>query len=96
MFFVFAFFLCFWLCVCRFTIAEIETNGWLYYWQSDTIYCDPHYQSWLWVIYIYTCNVTGYQPMCDRSFIGISKMMDAFYSQTMHWANGLTQEYSRM
>ncbi len=34
--------------------------------------------------------------MYEISLIGIENMMDAFYNNKLHWANGLTQEYLRL
>ena len=83
-------------CLRSSSIASINSNGWESYWNGEFEFDDPHYESWMWCTYLFTYHVTGYQEIYQRTVIGIGNMMNAFYAGTLHWANGLTQEYSRL
>eukprot|EP01084_Bolivina_argentea_P074435 135036_1 len=77
-------------------LDTINNKTWKYYWNGEYERDDPHYVSWIWCLFLFTYHITGYEPMYERSLIGIENMMDAFYNNKLHWANGLTQEYSRL
>ena len=83
-------------CPSSLSINTLNQNGWKFYWNSQFQLADPHYESWIWCSFLWAFNVSGYQPLFDRTVHGLENMMNAFYSGQLRWANGLTQEYSRL
>jgi hypothetical protein len=74
----------------------LDSLGWQYY-SNDSAYVHtaPHFQSWLWAVYLWLYDKTGYTPLLEKSRNGIIKIMEA-YPDKWHWTNGLQQERARM
>lgn len=75
--------------------ADIQKNGRQYYADRDLINPHPHYESWMWAVYIWLYSQTGEQRYLDLSRRGIALTMDA-YPDGWRWTNGIQQERARM
>lgn len=86
--------------------ADLEKNGWEYYYNRQITNYRPHFEALLWACYLWTYDKTGYKPLLERTKIGISMMMNA-YDATMArdndsgsgqwmWTNGMQQERAKM
>lgn len=85
--------------------ADLEANGWEYYYNRSITNYQSHFESLLWACYLWAYNQTGYEPLLERSRTAIGLMMSA-YDNTMaadadnsdewYWTNGLQQERAKM
>ena len=86
--------------------ADLERNGWEYYYNKAVTNYASHYESLLWACYLWAYDKTGYEPLLQRTKTAISMMMNA-YVETMKldndngsgewtWTNGMQQERAKM
>lgn len=73
----------------------IQQNGWKHYWERDVVNPAPHFESWMWAIYLWLYEKTGYQPLLDKTKTAIRMTMEA-YPDKWIWTNGIQQERARM
>jgi hypothetical protein len=73
----------------------IQQNGWQYYWNREVVNPAPHFESWMWAIYLWLYEKTGYQPLLDKTKTAIRMTMEA-YPDKWIWTNGIQQERARM
>ena len=73
----------------------IQENGWKHYWERDVVNPAPHFESWMWAIYLWLYEKTGYQPLLDKTKTAIRMTMEA-YPDKWIWTNGIQQERARM
>ncbi len=74
---------------------ELLNLGWKHYWERPTIHYAPHYQAWIWAVYLWLYDKTGYEPLLTRTRSAIRMMMEAYPDQ-WQWTNGIQQERGRM
>lgn len=55
----------------------------------------PHYESWLWAMYLWLYDKTKYPALLEKAKRAISITMDG-YPDKWKWANGIQQERARM
>ncbi len=70
-------------------------NGWQHYFRGEITHFAPHYESYLWAVFLWAYNQTGYDPFLDRAKNGIRMTMEVYPDQ-WRWTNGLQQERARM
>jgi len=75
--------------------ADLQELGWEHYHRDEYYHYAPHYQSWIWAVYLWLYDKTNYKPLLQLSKAGIKNMMKA-YPDEWHWTNGLQQERARM
>ena len=75
--------------------ADIQKNGWEYYWNREYVNPHPHFEAWPWACYLWLYDRTGYAPLLERTKIAIRKTMEAYPNQ-WGWTNGIQQERARM
>lgn len=74
--------------------AGMQKTTWQQLGQRTIVNIHPHYESWLWSLYIWLYDKTGYEPLLDKAKSAISITMEAF--PNWKWTNGVQQEYARM
>lgn len=74
--------------------SNMQETTWQELGERDYVNIHPHYESWLWALYIWMYDKTYYQPFLDKAKTAITMTMDAF--PNWKWTNGIQQEYSRM
>ena len=79
---------------------DIIKNGWESYHNSD--YSNegsnysPHYQSYLWAVYLWAYQNTQYQPFYNRAYLAIELMMEHYPTYWIPTSNGITMQRARM
>ena len=79
---------------------DIIKNGWESYHNSD--YSNegsnysPHYQSYLWAVYLWAYQNTQYQPFYNRAYLAIEHMMEHYPTYWIPTSNGITMQRARM
>ncbi|MBC9929467.1 hypothetical protein ICL07_03720 [Chitinophaga qingshengii] len=73
----------------------LQQHGWQYYQQRDVINPAPHFESWMWALYLWLYEKTGYQPLLEKTKTAIRITMEAYPAQ-WKWTNGIQQERARM
>ncbi|MFA7673110.1 MAG: hypothetical protein WCY62_04570 [Clostridia bacterium] len=63
--------------------------------EEEFIHLSPHYQSYLWAVYIWAFALTGIQELYEKSDTALRMCMDAFPDDLI-WTNSLTAEISRL
>lgn len=79
----------------RIDLADLEKNGWKYYFDREIINLAPHYECYLWACYLWAYNQTKDSLFLNRAKTGIRIMMEN-YPDNWIWTNGLSQEKARM
>ncbi len=77
------------------TGQDIDKTTWQVLMERDFENIAPHYESWLWAVYIWLYDKTGYKPLLDKAKRAIQITMDN-YPGNWTWTNGLQQERARM
>ena len=74
--------------------AAMQKTNWKALSQRDIINVHPHYESWLWALYLWLYDKTKYEPLKDKAKAAITITMEKF--PEWKWTNGIQQEYARM
>ncbi|SHN12867.1 hypothetical protein SAMN04488057_107122 [Cyclobacterium lianum] len=74
---------------------DLQREGWKHYWNRDVVNPAPHFESWMWAVYLWLYDKTGYQPLLEKTKKAIKITMDA-YPEEWLWTNGIQQERARM
>lgn len=76
--------------------SALDTNGWKYFYDREFTNFAPHFEAMLWACYLWAYEHTGWEPLLQRTKIGIALMMDAYEKDQWRWTNGLQQERAKM
>jgi len=79
----------------RIDTAPLGTNGWKHYFEQAHSSYSPHFQSYLWAIYLWAYEQTGDDLLLKRARSGLELTMDQ-YPNGLTWTNGLAQERARI
>ncbi|WP_162415936.1 hypothetical protein [Cyclobacterium roseum] len=74
---------------------DLQRLGWKHYWNRDLVNPAPHFESWMWALYLWLYDKTGYEPLLEKAKTAIRITMDA-YPEEWLWTNGIQQERARM
>jgi hypothetical protein len=74
---------------------DIDNITWQTLMQAEFDNIAPHYESWLWAIYLWLYDKTGYQPLLAKAKSAIEITMTN-YPEKWKWTNGIQQERARM
>lgn len=74
--------------------AGMQKTTWQKLGEREIVNVHPHYESWLWGLYIWLYDKTGYDPFLYKAKEAISITMKAY--PEWKWTNGIQQEYARM
>lgn len=75
--------------------SDIDRKTWQKLMQGNVDNIAPHYESWLWAIYLWLYDKTDYQPLLDKAKKAIEITMNN-YPANWKWTNGIQQERARM
>jgi hypothetical protein len=79
----------------RLNNTDLHQLGWQHYWNQETINPAPHFESWMWAVYLWLYDKTGYEPLLAKTKKAIAITMDS-YPEDWYWTNGIQQERARM
>ncbi|MDN3688830.1 hypothetical protein [Cyclobacterium jeungdonense] len=74
---------------------DLQRLGWKHYWNRDLVNPAPHFESWMWALYLWLYDKTGYEPLLEKAKSAIKITMEA-YPEEWLWTNGIQQERARM
>lgn len=74
--------------------AAMQKTTWQQLAGRDIINVHPHYESWLWALYLWLYDKTNYEPLKEKAKTAIAITMEKF--PEWKWTNGIQQEYARM
>jgi hypothetical protein len=61
---------------------ELQQREWRYYWQWDGADFSSHYHAYIWTVYLWLYDKTGWKPLLERTRSGVRLMMAAYPD---HW-----------
>jgi hypothetical protein len=69
--------------------SELQEHGWRYFWERSDGYWGPlrhsgHYQAYLWAVNLWLYDKTRFEPLKQRTELGIRHMMGLFPDH-WHW-----------
>lgn len=79
----------------RLDIDPLTNNGWLHYFNANTIRIAPHFEAYLWACFLWAYEQTGDELLYERTIKAIRKTMEN-YPDGWRWTNGIAQEKARM
>ena len=56
----------------------------------------PHYVAYIWSVYLWAYEVSGYQPLLDRSRTALGDMMNSYPSAWVPTSNGIAMQRARI
>eukprot|EP00040_Diaphanoeca_grandis_P026893 m.151655 g.151655 ORF g.151655 m.151655 type:complete len:876 (+) comp30772_c0_seq2:72-2699(+) len=56
----------------------------------------PHYQSYIWAVYLWGYSVSGFQPLYDRAAAALTNMMENYPTRWVPTANGIAMQRARI
>ncbi len=74
---------------------NIIKNGWKYYWQKDSKHISPHFESWMWALYLWLYDKTKYEPLLTRTKEAIRITMEAYPNEWL-WGSSMQTQRARM
>lgn len=74
---------------------DVEAMGWQALSERENENPAPHYESWLWAVYLWLYDKTAYQPLLHKAKRAIERTM-SLYPDGWIWTNGIQQERARM
>ncbi len=75
--------------------SDIEEKGWKWYAErNDFVNPSPHFESWMWALYLWLYEHSGYKPLLDKAEAGLSYMMNIYPDWKVQ--NGIQQERARI
>lgn len=74
--------------------ASMQKTGWKALYDRNIENVHPHYEAWLWALYLWLYDKTGFEPLKQKAKAAITITMNRF--PEWKWTNGIQQEYARM
>ncbi len=74
---------------------DLQRAGWRSYFEEPFRLYAPHYEAYLWAVFLWAFSRTGNRPLLERTRNAISLTMQC-YPHGWRWTNGLMQERARM
>jgi hypothetical protein len=56
----------------------------------------PHYEAYIWAVYLWGYSVTGFAPLLERAAAGLGTMMAGYPSKWVGTANGIAPQRARI
>lgn len=75
--------------------ADIIKNGWPYYYNRNLEHPSPHFESWMWALYLWLYDKTHYAPLLERTKEAISITMKD-YPDKWKWGSSLQTQRARL
>lgn len=79
----------------RLDINSFKESTWLDYYNGTMEYVSPHYQAYLYAVFLWAYQLTGIKELYHKSVSAIEKTM-ALFPHKLRWQNSLTGEITRM
>jgi hypothetical protein len=79
----------------RLDTSSFKDATWLDYYNGTMEYISPHYQSYLYAVFLWAYELTGIEELLTKSISAIEKTM-ALFPDKLRWQNSLTGEITRM
>ncbi|MEX2513811.1 MAG: hypothetical protein WD398_12980 [Cyclobacteriaceae bacterium] len=74
---------------------DLQRLGWRHFHNRSVTNPAPHFESWMWALYIWLYDKTEYTPFLERTKLAIQTTMDSYPDEWL-WTNGIQQERARM
>ncbi|WP_040679897.1 hypothetical protein [Niabella aurantiaca] len=74
---------------------DIIKNGWPYYYNRDLEHPSPHFESWMWALYLWLYDKTHYAPLLERTKEAIAITMKD-YPDKWKWGSSLQTQRARL
>ncbi|MFC4872522.1 hypothetical protein [Negadavirga shengliensis] len=74
---------------------DLQRQGWRYYRNREVVNPAPHFESWMWALYLWLYDKTGYEPLLEKAKSAIRITMEMYPDEWL-WTNGIQQERARM
>ncbi|MEO6682223.1 MAG: hypothetical protein ABIN48_05300 [Ginsengibacter sp.] len=74
--------------------AQMQKTTWQALSDRTIVNPHPHYESWLWAMYVWLYDKTSFEPLKEKAKEAISITMKEY--PNWKWTNGIKQEYARM
>ncbi|MGO4294973.1 hypothetical protein [Chitinophaga sp. RAB17] len=74
---------------------DIIKNGWRFYQNRSLIYTSPHFESWMWALYLWLYDKTKYEPLLAKTKNAIRMTMEA-YPDNWRWGSSMQTQRARM
>lgn len=74
---------------------DLLKQGKAWFAARDVVNPAPHFESWMWALYLWLYDKTGYEPLLNKTRTAIRMTMEA-YPAKWKWTNGIQQERARM
>lgn len=74
---------------------DLYKMGWQHFQDRDVVHMAPHFEAWMWALYLWLYEKTGYEPLLEKTKTAIKMTMDG-YPDKWVWTNGIQQERARM
>ena len=76
--------------------SSFKDKNWTDYASDETLALfSPHFQCYIWAVYLWMYALTGYEPFLDKPRTALGMCMAA-YPDGWHWTNSLTAEMARI
>lgn len=74
---------------------DILKNGWQFYTNRSLIHPSPHFESWMWALYLWLYNKTKYEPLLTKTKNAIRITMESYPDQ-WRWGSSMQTQRARM
>ncbi len=74
---------------------DIIKNGWPYYYNRNLEHPSPHFESWMWALYLWLYDKTHYAPLLQRTKEAIAITMKD-YPDKWKWGSSLQTQRARL
>ncbi|MGN8038864.1 hypothetical protein ACTJJ0_27490 [Chitinophaga sp. 22321] len=74
---------------------DIIKNGWQFYQNRSLIHPSPHFESWMWALYLWLYDKTKYEPLLTKTKNAIRITMEA-YPDNWRWGSSMQTQRARM
>ena len=82
------------------TFKSVQESGWQAIYNSDSSseqsQYSPHYQSYIWAVYLWAWHQTRHAPLYERAAAAIGHMMAHYPAWWQPTSNGITMQRARM
>ncbi len=74
---------------------DIIKNGWQFYQNRELVHPSPHFESWMWAVYLWLYSKTGYEPLLTKTKSAIRTTMEAYPDKWL-WGSSMQTQRARM
>lgn len=74
---------------------DIVRNGWQFYQNRELLHPSPHFESWMWALYLWLYDKTGYTPLLTKTKNAIRLTMEAYPGKWL-WGSSMQTQRARM